>query len=148
MLGRHRWCWWVDSTRAANAGVVLIPMALVGLGIGALASQLGAITVSAVPDAQSAEVGGLQNTFTNFGASLGTALVGAVLIGSLTTGFIARRHQQPGRTGRGDGQGDGADGAAASRSSPTPTSRTALSQTDLPPAPPRTPSWRRTPRPD
>ena len=72
----------------ANAGIVLIPMALVGLGIGALASQLGAVTVSAVPDDRSAEVGGLQNTFTNFGASLGTALVGAVLIGSLTTTFI------------------------------------------------------------
>jgi MFS family permease len=72
----------------ATAGIVLIPMALVGLGIGALASQLGAITVSAMPDDQSAEVGGLQNTFTNFGASLGTALVGAVLIGSLTTGVI------------------------------------------------------------
>jgi MFS family permease len=73
----------------ANAGIVLIPMALVGLGIGALASQLGAVTVSAMPDSRSAEVGGLQNTFTNFGASLGTALVGAVLIGSLTTGFIS-----------------------------------------------------------
>jgi MFS family permease len=72
----------------ADAGIVLIPMALVGLGIGALASQLGAVTVSAMPDSQSAEVGGLQNTFTNFGASLGTALVGAVLIGSLTSGFI------------------------------------------------------------
>ena len=72
----------------ANAGIVLIPMALVGLGIGALASQLGAVTVSALPDSMSAEVGGLQNTFTNFGASLGTALVGAVLIGSLTTSFI------------------------------------------------------------
>ncbi len=72
----------------ANAGVVLVPMALVGLGIGALASQLGAVTVSAQPDDRSAEVGGLQNTFTNFGASLGTALVGAVLIGSLTTGFL------------------------------------------------------------
>jgi Na+/melibiose symporter-like transporter len=72
----------------ANAGVVLIPMALVGLGIGALASQLGAVTVSALPDSMSAEIGGLQNTFTNFGASLGTALVGAVLIGSLTTTFL------------------------------------------------------------
>ncbi len=72
----------------SSAGVVLIPMALVGVGIGSLASQLGAVTVSAMPDSQSAEVGGLQNTFTNFGASLGTALVGAVLIGSLTTGFI------------------------------------------------------------
>ena len=72
----------------ANAGIVLIPMALVGIGIGAIASQLGAVTVSAVPDLESAEVGGLQNTFTNFGASLGVALVGAVLIGSLTTSFI------------------------------------------------------------
>jgi EmrB/QacA subfamily drug resistance transporter len=73
----------------ANAGIVLIPMALMGVGIGALASQLGAITVSAMPDSKSPEVGGLQNTFTNLGASLGTALVGAVLIGSLTTTFIA-----------------------------------------------------------
>ncbi len=73
----------------ADAGIVLIPMALMGVGIGALASQLGAVTVSAMPDDQSAEVGGLQNTFTNFGASLGTALVGAALIGSLTTTFIA-----------------------------------------------------------
>ena len=72
----------------ATAGIVLIPMALMGLGIGALASQLGAITVSAFPDELSAEVGGLQNTFTNFGASLGTALVGAVLIGSLTSTFL------------------------------------------------------------
>jgi hypothetical protein len=54
---------------------------------GALASQLGAVTVSAVPDRESAEVGGLQNTVTNLGASLGTALVGAVLIASLTTGL-------------------------------------------------------------
>jgi len=72
----------------ANAGIVTIPMLLLGLGIGALASQLGAITVSAVPDAQSAEVGGLQNTVTNLGASLGTALVGAVLISSLTAGLV------------------------------------------------------------
>lgn len=72
----------------AGAGIVLIPMALIGLGIGALASQLGAVTVSAHPDTMSAEIGGLQNTATNFGASLGTALIGAVLIGSLTTSFI------------------------------------------------------------
>ncbi len=72
----------------ANAGIVLIPMLLMGLGMGALASQLGAVTVSAVPDRESSEVGGLQNTVTNFGASLGTALVGAVLITSLTAGLM------------------------------------------------------------
>ncbi len=72
----------------ANAGIVTVPMLLLGLGIGALASQLGAVTVSAVADRDSAEVGGLQNTVTNLGASLGTALVGAVLIATLTTGLI------------------------------------------------------------
>jgi Na+/melibiose symporter-like transporter len=72
----------------ANAGIVLVPMALVGAGIGALASQLGAITVSGAPESQSAQVGGLQNTFTNFGASLGTAVVGAVLIAGLTSGLV------------------------------------------------------------
>jgi MFS family permease len=72
----------------ANAGIVAIPMLLMGFGIGALASQLGAITVSAVSDDDSAEVGGIQNTVTNFGAALGTALVGAVLISSLSTGLL------------------------------------------------------------
>ncbi len=79
----------------ANAAIVLLPMALIGLGIGALASQLGAVTVSSFPDSMSAEIGGLQNTFTNFGASLGTALVGAVLIGSLSTTFVTGVSSNP-----------------------------------------------------
>ena len=79
----------------AGAAIVLVPMALIGLGIGGLASQLGAVTVSAFPDSMSAEIGGLQNTCTNFGASLGTALVGAVLIGSLSTTFVAGVSSNP-----------------------------------------------------
>jgi hypothetical protein len=74
----------------ANSGpeVVFLPMLLVGLGIGALASQLGAVTVSAVPDDESPEVGGIQNTMTNLGASLGTAVAGSILIAALSTGFL------------------------------------------------------------
>ena len=53
-----------------------VPLLLAGLGIGALASQLGAVTVSAVPDEDSPEGGGLQNTGTNLGASIGTAWPG------------------------------------------------------------------------
>jgi MFS family permease len=68
--------------------VVTGPLLLAGLGIGALSSQLGAVTVSAVPDEQSGEVGGIQNTFTNLGASIGTALAGAVLISALTSSFF------------------------------------------------------------
>jgi EmrB/QacA subfamily drug resistance transporter len=74
----------------ADAGpeVVFVPMLLVGFGIGSLASQLGAVTVSAVPDDESPEVGGLQNTMTNLGASLGTALAGSLLIATLTSAFL------------------------------------------------------------
>jgi EmrB/QacA subfamily drug resistance transporter len=68
--------------------IVLLPMLLIGAGIGALASQLGSVTVSAVPDDQAPEVGGIQNTATNLGASLGTALAGALLIAALSTSFL------------------------------------------------------------
>jgi len=63
--------------------------------MGALASQLGSVTVSSVPDEQSGEVGGLQNTFTNLGASIGTALAGAVLIATLTTSFLSGIQNNP-----------------------------------------------------
>jgi Na+/melibiose symporter-like transporter len=68
--------------------IVFVPMLLVGLGIGALASQLGAITVSAVPDDESPEVGGVQNTFTNLGASMGTALAGSIMIAAVSSSFL------------------------------------------------------------
>ena len=68
--------------------VVLVPLILIGLGIGVLASQLGAVTVSAVPDERSSEVGGVQNTMTNLGASIGTALAGAILIATLSSAFV------------------------------------------------------------
>ena len=79
----------------AGADIVTWPMLLAGTGIGALASQLGSVTVSAVPNEQSGEVGGLQNTVTNLGASIGTALSGAVLIGALTTSLIAGIQNNP-----------------------------------------------------
>ena len=69
----------------ADAAVLNIPMVLMGLGLGALASQLGAVTVSAVSQKETAEVGGLQNTATNLGASMGTALIGSVLIATLSS---------------------------------------------------------------
>ncbi len=79
----------------ADAGpeIVFVPMLLVGLGIGALASQLGAVTVSAVPDDESPEVGGVQNTMTNLGASLGTALAGSLLIATLSSAFLVNIRQ-------------------------------------------------------
>jgi MFS family permease len=75
--------------QGAGPEIVTGPLLLAGLGIGALASQLGSVTVSSVPDEQSGEVGGVQNTLTNLGASIGTALAGAVLISALTASFLS-----------------------------------------------------------
>ncbi|WP_030296032.1 MFS transporter [Streptomyces katrae] len=79
----------------SGAGVVTVPLLLIGLGMGALASQLGAVTVSAVPDEQSADVGGIQNTVTNLGASIGTAVAGSILITMLTSSFLTTIEQNP-----------------------------------------------------
>ena len=79
----------------ATAEVVTGPLLLIGLGMGGLASQLGAVTVSAVPDSQSPEVGGLQNTASQFGASLGTALTGSILIAALTASFLTGIDENP-----------------------------------------------------
>ena len=67
----------------ADASITVLPFLLMGVGMGALASQLGNVIVSAVSVERSGEAGGLQYTAQNLGSSLGTALVGAVVIGSL-----------------------------------------------------------------
>ena len=79
----------------ADPAIVTVPLLLIGLGIGALASQLGAVTVSGVPDKLSGEVGGLQNTATNLGAAIGVALAGSILIAALTTSFLQSVTENP-----------------------------------------------------
>jgi MFS family permease len=67
-----------------------VALALVGAGAGLLASQLGNVIMSSVEPAKSSEAGGLQGTAQNLGSSLGTAIIGAVLLASLATGFSER----------------------------------------------------------
>lgn len=64
-----------------------IALGLVGAGLGLLASQISNVNMSAVPPERGSEVGGLQGTVQNLGASLGTALIGSILIASLVTNF-------------------------------------------------------------
>ncbi len=84
---------------ALNVGsgpeVVTVPLLIAGLGAGMLASQLGSITVSAVSDEHASEVGGLQNTATNLGASIATALSGTVLISALSASFFTGIQENP-----------------------------------------------------
>jgi MFS family permease len=79
----------------SGPGVVTWPLLLAGLGVGSLASQLGSVTVSSVPTSQSGEVGGIQNTMTNLGASIGTALAGTILVAVLTTTFLGNVASDP-----------------------------------------------------
>jgi MFS family permease len=64
-----------------------IAMVLVGAGGGLLASQLGNVIMSSTDASRASETGGLQGTALNLGASIGTALIGAILIINLINGF-------------------------------------------------------------
>jgi MFS family permease len=79
----------LDTTQFALA------LGLFGVGAGLLLSQLGNVIMSSVDPAKINEAGGLQGTAQNLGASLGTALIGAVLIAALTNGLVDRVEQNP-----------------------------------------------------
>jgi MFS family permease len=72
-----------------------LALGLFGVGAGLLLSQLGNVIMSSVPAAKTNEAGGLQGTAQNLGASLGTALIGSVLIAALTSGFVERVNANP-----------------------------------------------------
>ncbi|MBU6216724.1 MAG: MFS transporter [Acidobacteria bacterium] len=63
----------------------LAAMGVLGVGMGLLASQLGNVVQSSVDEAGRSEAGGLQWTAQQFGGALGTALIGAVVIGGLAS---------------------------------------------------------------
>jgi hypothetical protein len=72
-----------------------VALALIGAGAGLLASQLGNVIMSSVAPTKTSEAGGLQGTAQNLGASLGTAIIGAVLLAALATGFSERITNDP-----------------------------------------------------
>jgi MFS family permease len=72
-----------------------IALSVFGVGAGLLLSQLGNVIMSSVDPSQTNEAGGLQGTAQNLGASLGTALIGSVLIAALTSGFVSRVEANP-----------------------------------------------------
>jgi EmrB/QacA subfamily drug resistance transporter len=70
-----------------------VSMAVLGAGMGLVVSQLGNVVQSAVGEDDRSEVGGLQYTAQNLGGSLGTALIGSIVVGALSslllTGILA-----------------------------------------------------------
>ena len=72
-----------------------LALALFGVGAGLMMSQLGNVIMSSAPPGKTNEAGGLQGTAQNLGASLGTALIGSVLLTGLLTGFNERIAENP-----------------------------------------------------
>jgi len=64
-------------------------MAVLGVGMGLIASQLGNVVQSSVDASGRGEAGGLQFTGQQLGSSLGVALLGAIVLSGLTTSFVA-----------------------------------------------------------
>jgi MFS family permease len=72
------------------SGLFAVSLALFGAGIGLAVSQLGNVVMSSVDDSRGSEVGGLQGASQSLGNALGTAVIGAILLSGLTTGFHER----------------------------------------------------------
>ncbi len=70
-------------------------MALIGAGLGLMASQVGNVIMSSVDSSRGSEAGGLQGTSLNLGASLGVALVGSIVIAMLATNFTTMVSDNP-----------------------------------------------------
>lgn len=76
-------------------GSFLVAMGVLGVGMGLIVSQLGNVVQSAVDDSRRSEAGGLQSTAQQLGSSLGTALLGAILISGLIAAFSANVTDNP-----------------------------------------------------
>ena len=64
-------------------------MAVLGVGMGLMASQLGNVVQSSVDASGRGEAGGLQFTGQQLGSSLGVALLGAIVLSGLTNAFVS-----------------------------------------------------------
>jgi MFS family permease len=78
-----------------NGTAFAVSLVFFGIGAGLLMSQLGNVIMSSVPPEETNEAGGLQGTAQNLGASLGTALIGSVLLLGLLNGFNSRIQENP-----------------------------------------------------
>ncbi|MET7456467.1 MFS transporter [Streptomyces sp. NPDC005574] len=117
----------IDDAQFAGA------MALLGVGVGLLASQLGNVVQSSVGEEERSEVGGLQFTAQNLGSALGTALIGSILIGALANAFTTQVQDNPRLSAETQQQTSVALEAGISFV-PTGEVRTAAEDAGLPPA--------------
>jgi EmrB/QacA subfamily drug resistance transporter len=66
-----------------------VSMALLGIGMGLIVSQLGNVVQSSVDASGRGEAGGMQYTGQQLGSSLGIALIGAIVLTGLASAFVS-----------------------------------------------------------
>jgi MFS family permease len=76
------------TVNSTSANFVL-PFIFMGLGMGATMSSISNLTLSAVSPEQSGEASGVNNTLRQLGGTLGTAVIGAVLISTISANLIS-----------------------------------------------------------
>jgi MFS family permease len=88
---------WLAFTVRSNWSTfpVILGLIIVGLGQGALVTLLFNVLVTASPKEMAGDVGSLRGVTQNLAAAVGTALVGAILVGLLTTVIIGRIGDNP-----------------------------------------------------
>ena len=72
-----------------------VAMALLGIGMGLIASQLGNVVQSSVDASGRSEAGGLQYTAQQLGSAVGVALIGAIVLSGLASNFITSITDNP-----------------------------------------------------
>ncbi|WP_345561282.1 MFS transporter [Streptomyces plumbiresistens] len=117
----------IDDAQFAGA------MAVLGVGVGLLASQLGNVVQSSVDEEERSEAGGLQFTAQNLGSALGTALIGSILIGALAHAFTTQVEDNP-QLSEGTREQVGVSLEAGVTFVPTDQVRSAAERAGLPPS--------------
>jgi MFS family permease len=75
-----------DPTRTS----MILGLTILGIGIGCIISQLSNLVMSSAPPDAVNDASALNTTFASLGSSIGTALLGAVLIAGLAFGIVAQ----------------------------------------------------------
>ncbi len=76
-------------------GAFRASMALLGVGMGLIVSQLGNVVQSSVDSSGRGEAGGLQYTGQQLGSSLGVALIGSIVLIGLSGAFVSNIRDDP-----------------------------------------------------
>ncbi|NKY38382.1 MFS transporter [Cellulomonas septica] len=76
--------------RASTGWWLVVPLLVVGSGLGLLVSQLNNYTLSPISEERVSEAAGVNSAAGSFGLSFGLAFAGALMLGALAVGFTAQ----------------------------------------------------------